>query len=208
MLWTVLAAAQVTAAAVSGERHPDVRTVFSADDYPIVALHKGEQGEVVADLLINPTGSVETCSIALSSGFLELDQATCGILYRRARFIPGKDGAGNARYDVVRTPPITWSLGSFRGRPVPPDYDLMINRAPDGVQLPVEFTVDYFVTRDGKAQDCRLTRGKLASAELLSLACQAIASEPAHTIRNREGLAVEAGKSASFRFSIDNRRTK
>lgn len=207
MFWIALAA-QATAWALNAERHGDVRTLFSSDDYPVEAQRKGEQGQVVADLLINPAGRVETCSIVWSSGYRALDDGTCSIFYRRAHFIPGKDGAGNAKYDVFRTPPISWSLGSFGTRPVPADYDLMINRAPDGMRLPIEFTVDYLITRDGKAQDCKLNPAKPAPVELVTLACQAVASEPPHIVRNREGLPVEAGKSATFRFSLDKSRPK
>ena len=200
-------AAQTTAGTLTAERHVHVRTLFSNEDYPAVAVRKGEEGDVVADLLINPAGAVETCKIVLSSGFAELDDATCALLQRRAHFIPAKDGAGKPMYAVVRTPPITWSLGSFRGFPVPPDYDLMINRAPVGVELPVEFMVDYLVTRDGKSRDCELS-GKSAPAELVALACQTLASAPTHVIQNREGLAVEAEDQATFRFSLDAGHTK
>jgi TonB family protein len=206
MLWIALAA-QVTAGTLTAERHGDVRTLFSNEDYPTVAVRKGEQGDVVADLLVNPAGAVDTCTIVLSSGFADLDDATCALLQRRAHFIPAKDGAGKPMYDVVRTPPVTWSLGSFRGFPVPPDYDLLINRAPAGVELPVEFMVDYLVTRDGNSRDCELS-GKSAPAELVALACQTLASAPTHVIHNREGLPVEAGNQATFRFSLDKAHTK
>ena len=157
----------------------------------------------MADLLINPSGGVETCSIVLSSGSPSLDQATCALLHKRARFTPAKDATGRAEYDVFRSPPITWSLGSFRSFPVPPDYDLMINRAPDGVRLPVEFKVDFLVTRDGRSQNCRSSPDKSAPAELVALACQALASAPAEVIRDHNGLPVEAQNHATFRFSLD-----
>ena len=103
----------------------------------------------MADLLINPSGGVETCSVILSSGFQDLDQATCALIQTRARFVPATDAGGHTMYSVTRSPPITWSLGSFHTVPVEPDYDLTINRAPDGVRLPFELKVEYLVTRDG-----------------------------------------------------------
>lgn len=187
---------------------PAKKSIFSMDDYPAEALRKGEQGQVVADLLINASGGVETCSIVSSSGFSDLDQATCALLQRRARFTPAKDGVGHGMYAVFRTPPVTWSLGSFRGFPVPADYDLTINRAPDGIKLPVEFTVNYMVTQDGKAQDCTLTLGQSAPAQLLALACQTVASAPARIIRDHNGRPVEAESQTSFRFSLDKAQRK
>jgi hypothetical protein len=85
---------------------------------------------------------------------------------------------------------------------------LTINRAPAGSKLPVEFIVDYLVTTDGKPQDCELAKGKSAPAELVALACQTLASAPAHVIRNREGVPVQAGNQATFRFSVDKAQSK
>lgn len=184
------------------------KPIFSGDDYPAQAAAKGEQGEVVADLLVNPAGGVETCSVVLSSSFRDLDQATCALLMRRAEFVPGKDDAGRAVYDVVRTPPITWSLGSFSSFPVGPDYDLIINRAPDGVRLPLDLDVEYLVTRDGRSQNCRLAPDRSAPAELVALACQTVSSAPANVIRDHNGLPVEAQNHAYFRFSLDKAKRK
>jgi TonB family protein len=201
MFSIALAAAAQVSTAPPGRG--DVRTLFAATDYPAKALARGEEGEVVADLLISPSGRVETCSIALSSGFSDLDQATCVLLQTRARFIPGKDDAGHPRYDVFRTPPVTWSVGSFRSFRVPPDYDLTINRAPDGVQLPLEFKIDYLVTPAGTPRNCAVSPDKSAPTELVALACQTVVSAPAHIIRDHNGLPVEAQNHASFRFSLD-----
>ena len=182
--------------------------IFSANDYPVEAQRKGQQGQVVADMLINPAGGVETCTVVLSSGYRELDDGTCSILYQRAQFIPAKDGAGNPMYSVVRTPPISWSLGSFRSVPVPPDYDIMINRAPDGIQLPIEFAVRYLVTREGEARNCVLVPGRTPPTGLVALACQAVAAAQAQIIRNRQGVPVEAAKNAMCRFSLDDGQDK
>src|SRR5947209_15717925 len=95
-------------------------------------------------------------------------------------------------YAVVRTPPITWSLGSFHTFPVPPDYELTIKRAPDGLKLPLQFKVDYRVTKDGKPENCVASKENAAPAELVVVACQAVASERAHIVQDLNGLPVEA----------------
>ena len=68
--------------------------LFSADDYPAVALRGEEQGRVLYRLTIGPDGRVSDCAIRASSGSAALDAATCRILTRRTRFIPARDPAG------------------------------------------------------------------------------------------------------------------
>lgn len=88
----------------------DLRTLFSADDYPAAAARLGEQGTVQVELAVNESGKVTHCTIIQSSGHPSLDNATCVILQRRARFIPAQDVDGRSVPDRVTTPPITWRL--------------------------------------------------------------------------------------------------
>ena len=88
----------------------DVRTVFSADDYPADAQARGQEGTVQAQLAIDTAGHVTNCTVIRSSGTRSLDQATCRILQSRAQFRPARDAAGHAVPDTVVTPPVTWRL--------------------------------------------------------------------------------------------------
>lgn len=88
----------------------DLRTLFSADDYPASAQSAGAEGTAQAQLSIGPDGRVVGCNITRSSGNGALDSATCNILRRRAKFTPARDSNGNATSDSITTPPITWRL--------------------------------------------------------------------------------------------------
>jgi protein TonB len=88
----------------------DLRRLFSADDYPAAAARKGEEGTVQAVLTVSAEGRVTACRIIRTSGSASLDDGTCRILQRRARFIPAQDINGNAVPDEVTTPPIVWRL--------------------------------------------------------------------------------------------------
>ena len=88
----------------------DIRTVFSADDYPVSAQRNGEEGTVQAQLTVDESGRVADCKVLRSSGSEALDSATCGILERRARFIPARDAKGKSVASTVVTPPIRWQL--------------------------------------------------------------------------------------------------
>jgi len=88
----------------------DLRTLFSANDYPAEAQRNNEQGTVQVDLAIDTRGVVDSCTIVRSSGHASLDQATCSILQRRARFAPAHDANGVPVPDTVTSPPVVWRL--------------------------------------------------------------------------------------------------
>ena len=88
----------------------DLRTLFSADDYPASAQSSGAEGTTRASLTIGPDGRVTGCNIIQSSGNGALDSATCNILRRRAKFVPARDSNGNATSDTITTPSIVWRL--------------------------------------------------------------------------------------------------
>jgi TonB family protein len=88
----------------------DLRSVFSSDDYPVIAQQNGEEGSVRAELIVDDHGRVSRCSILSSSGHRSLDHATCQILQRRARFTPARDVNGRPMPDRIVTPSIVWRL--------------------------------------------------------------------------------------------------
>lgn len=88
----------------------DVRAVFSADDYPASAQANGEEGTAQAQLTVDESGRVSGCTIVRSSGHRSLDEATCAILTRRARFTPARDADGRAVPSTYVTPPVSWRL--------------------------------------------------------------------------------------------------
>lgn len=88
----------------------DLRTLFSADDYPAAAQSAGAEGTARAALTIGPDGRVVGCNITQSTGNGSLDSATCNILRRRAKFTPARDSNGNPTSDTVNTPAIVWRL--------------------------------------------------------------------------------------------------
>ena len=88
----------------------DLRSLFSADDYPASAQSAGAEGTVQASLTIGPDGRVVGCNVTRSSGNSSLDGATCNILRRRAKFTPARDSNGQPTTDSISTPPIVWRL--------------------------------------------------------------------------------------------------
>jgi protein TonB len=88
----------------------DLRTLFSADDYPASAQAAGAEGTAQAQITIGTDGRVVGCNIIRSSGNGALDAATCNIIRRRAKYVPARDSNGQPTTDTLTTPPITWRL--------------------------------------------------------------------------------------------------
>ncbi len=64
------------------------------NDYRTPWINRGFSGLASFQLEISATGRVEDCRITRSSGHAELDQATCSLISKRARFNPAKDASG------------------------------------------------------------------------------------------------------------------
>lgn len=60
-------------------------------DYPALSVRRGEQGQVVLNVLIGVDGKAQKAEIAQSSGFERLDAAALATV-QRWRYVPGKRG--------------------------------------------------------------------------------------------------------------------
>ena len=67
---------------------------MSTDDYPPSAIRAQEEGTVAYHLTVGADGHVTNCAVTQSSGHADLDDTSCRLLTRRARFNPGKDSSG------------------------------------------------------------------------------------------------------------------
>lgn len=69
---------------------------ITTGDYPAASIRAGEEGSVGLLVRIGTDGRVTSCIVTASSGHATLDQATCRLYQRRARFTPARDDAGAA----------------------------------------------------------------------------------------------------------------
>jgi TonB family protein len=182
--------------------------LFASSDYPPGALDRNEQGAVYFEVVVNPEGRVDKCTILLSSGYNDLDYVTCHLATERARFAPAEDEHSKPIYGTYRET-IDWRISN---RPlqtngilvpsVPPDFDLTINKAPPGVRLPLQFTLSYFVKATGTVSDCKTSTISMPVPQaLVDLACNAVMQSPVEAIRNRDDVPVDASETALIRFS-------
>jgi TonB family protein len=89
----------------------DVRSVFSARDYPWEALSRRQEGTAQFLLLIDEVGKVAGCHVLQASGVPALDAMGCVAIQERAKFTPARDDALKAVRSTYVTPPIVWRMG-------------------------------------------------------------------------------------------------
>jgi len=81
--------------AVKAQPRGKPQSWLSTDDYPSAALREGVEGVTGYQLTIDPEGRIADCQVTSSSGSKVLDDTTCRLLTRRARFKPAQDTSGN-----------------------------------------------------------------------------------------------------------------
>jgi protein TonB len=68
---------------------------ITSDDYPSSSQRNGEEGVTAIAYDIGVDGRISNCHVTGSSGSATLDETTCTLSTRRARYKPAQDAAGN-----------------------------------------------------------------------------------------------------------------
>lgn len=97
----------------SGAASPPQRIAGSLSDrdYPRSAAARGAAGTVAISFRIGIDGAVTRCAVIGSSGDAELDRLTCGLVERRFRYRPARNGTGEPVETTLRT---TFTWGTYR----------------------------------------------------------------------------------------------
>lgn len=89
---------------------PDPSSFVGVEDYyPASARRAGDTGVTSVAVTVSARGQVSECRITTSSGSDDLDDATCLVMHRRARFTPAVDSAGQPTQALFRMR-LRWSL--------------------------------------------------------------------------------------------------
>lgn len=73
---------------------------YHIEDYPRAAIQAHQQGTAAFRVIVGPDGRISDCFITASSGSAALDEATCRVMYLRARYRPARDADGHPTIDV------------------------------------------------------------------------------------------------------------
>lgn len=107
----------------------------SDNDYPTRALQLNESGIAGFALTLDRTGTPTACEITRTSNSAELDQTTCDLMIKRARFEPATDASGHPIASTYRSS-VRWQIPPQENSPIPPSGKTMIafDILPDGTQ--------------------------------------------------------------------------
>lgn len=98
------------AGAIAKASRGDLRSIFSADDYPWEAISWGQEGKGDYLLLIDERGKVAGCQVLTPTSVPILDAMGCVVIEQRAKFTPAEDKDGKPVRSTYVTPPIKWEL--------------------------------------------------------------------------------------------------
>jgi len=82
---------------------------LSNDDYPSGALRNEIEGSAAYRLIVGTNGRVSACDVTRSTGNGQLDDATCRLIVRRARFEAASDESG-AKVVGTYTGTVRWEI--------------------------------------------------------------------------------------------------
>lgn len=106
---------------------------ISPDDYPPEALRANQTGITGFRLDVDPAGQVVRCTVTSSSGSSLLDETSCALLIRRARFSPALDRKGRAIASSFSSA-VRWSIPVDADAP-PIDRTSCISAAGGDIQV-------------------------------------------------------------------------
>jgi TonB family protein len=125
--------------------------------YPRAALRYDQQGIVGVELLIDANGVPSGCRIALSSGYVELDDGTCD-LWLMVRFQPPLNAAGET-VETVHHFRTAWMIASRRR--LEPARMVATMALVEGVPTSCRLERSGDLTRNWDSDGCGVTRGLL-----------------------------------------------
>lgn len=95
------------AIAVKSPRPISPERWISNSDYPSSALREKREGSAGFQVKVAKDGSVKDCQIIESSGYADLDEATCRTITKKARFKPAEDAGGN-KVEAIYASKVSW----------------------------------------------------------------------------------------------------
>ncbi len=175
---------------------------FEFRDYPMKAFEKNWEGVTRFELLVAPDGRVADCKIIGSSGHEELDETTCFLATKRAKFRPAHGPDSNPVWGVYRSQAL-WALPEHSiAAPPAPDLEVSVNKMPEGATEPVAVKLAYAVDRAGNPSSCTIMPSSLKQPPVLvELGCQELLQQvKGQTVIGPSGQPIAAVKTGAVLF--------
>ena len=140
-----------------------------------------------------------------------MDAYTCGIIEKRARFVPAKWVDGSPVYGVLRADIVWGSIfsGIDLDPDFPPDMYISVNRLPKGARKRVTVNLMIAVDDTGHLHGCgqapSVWKHEKTFPELIPMACEQLMKQfVAVPARDASGKPVRSVQSASVDFNPAN----
>lgn len=85
------------------------QTWMTQVDYPAKALREGREGTSYFTVTVGKDGRAKDCTITQSSGHTDLDEQSCRMIVRQARWEPAVDEAGNP-VEASYSSKVNWTI--------------------------------------------------------------------------------------------------
>lgn len=214
LLFALAALSQFVSPVIDGQRSGDVRAIFSYEDFPPFLMRSEGSWLVYSRTTVRPDGSIQSCGAEISSGDRRLDDYTCKIIARRAKFRPARWGDGTPVHSVVRLP-ISWIItdrspaGLARDLPMP-DLEILVDKMPVGAAPRVDVMLAASADDSGKIHECaefppnRSDKEYKSYPDLVPLACrQLITDVRAIPPVGNDGKSARSIQTFSVRFTTN-----
>ncbi|MBB5712511.1 energy transducer TonB [Sphingomonas xinjiangensis] len=148
------------------------------DDYPKSSMRKNEFGVVGFAILVRPDGNPEKCEVIVPTRFEDLNQYSCRLLMRRARFKPAVGPDGKPAYGIYRSA-TSWFMADdlvrvkelIKRYPYPSAIDLTLLTKGTKTPAPIELVVSIDTT--GAVTQCG-TPEATVSGNIVEVACKGV----------------------------------
>lgn len=158
--------------------------------YPLKAKRQRSEGVTYFDLLISPDGEPTSCRATKSSGFDELDQTTCAVALKQAKFQPARDDRGEPTHMLLRGH-FAWTLGSQLSVTTQSYLVVEVNTLPDGASL-LPVTVLIKTDESGKVTQCSPQEAQGKTSNFEAIACTQATSAFRSIVKDGAGKPVTA----------------
>lgn len=214
MLWLALVASFSLPVPV-GARLPDVRAIFTVDDFPEYLQRAGQSRTVHTRTTVRPDGTIQGCVTESSSGDAKLDAYTCGLIVKRAKFQPATWTDGSPVFGVIRLPVSWWIADAPLSNEamlesVSPDLDISVNQLPKPAHRIVGIELEVAADENGHPVSCAeyspvKNDRKHHFPELIPLACQKVTSSLLLSPPvDQSGKAARSVQIVSVHFKLDH----
>jgi hypothetical protein len=174
---------------------------LTPDDVPLKDLKANSQTVVRMGITVDPDGNVQDCRVEQSNAPTKVDDYTCKLMKRRARFQAAVGADGRPAYGVYRAAIEYWVVGQ---RPPPGrstwDLGVSVAKLPSGLKSPVDVKVAFAVDAQGNSSAC-VRQKEESHPALAKIACaEFLKSAKLSPANDKAGNPVPSVQNATVRF--------